>query len=196
VGIIGGIGSGKSTVARWIAEQHPVRVIDADQVGHHVLKEPAIIATLQREFGPTILNAQGQIDRQALAQRVFGHGEAQRVAREKLEQIVHPAIRAAIEQQLAQVDPATHQAVLLDAAVLLEAGWSDICDLILYIDTPAEVRQARVARQRGWSAEELAAREASQWPLDRKQQAADAVLLNTGNLAEVGTQAWQVLQRM
>lgn len=196
VGIIGGIGSGKSTISRWISEHHPVLVIDADMVGHRVLLEPQIIAALQATFGPRILNDHGQVDRNTLAQLVFGHGDAQRESRRKLEQIAHPAIRAAIEQQLAQIDPATYQAVLLDAAVLLEAGWADVCDAILYIDTPTEIRQARVATQRGWSVAELASREASQWPLDRKKQAAQAVIPNDGDVAMTGTNAWGVLRKL
>ncbi|MBI1346038.1 dephospho-CoA kinase [bacterium] len=196
VGIIGGIGSGKSSVARWVAEHHSGRVIDADQLGHLVLKDPAIIASLSAAFGSSILTPQGEIDRKSLASLVFGEEASQEDARRQLEQIVHPAIRRAMEQRLAEIDPQTDQLVLLDAAVLLEAGWSDICDAILFIDTPLETRRKRVARQRGWSPEELERRERSQWSLERKQAAATAVLPNTGDIVTTGTAVWNTLRRL
>jgi dephospho-CoA kinase len=83
---------------------------------------------------------------------------------------------------------------VLDAAVLLEAGWNDLCDVVVFIDTPQADRIARVQAGRGWSAAELAKREASQWPLPRKRAAADAVLDNSNDVDHAARQLEQVIQ--
>lgn len=193
IGIIGGIGSGKSAVARWVMERHPVAVIDADRIGHEVLQQPEIKDRLREAFGAEIFDANGGVIRSALGRKVFGPTAEHQRAREQLEAIVHPAIRQVIEQQLQSVDPIRYTAVLLDAAILLETGWADVCQEIVFIETPLEHRRQRVAA-RGWSPEELAKREASQWPLDRKRSAASFVLSNSGSLDDAGHALWEFLR--
>ena len=83
--------------------------------------------------------------------------------------------------------------ILLDAALLLEAGWNKVCDLVVYVDTPESDRIARVQANRGWSAAELSLREASQWPLARKQAAADAVIDNSKTLDDAAKQLDEVI---
>jgi dephospho-CoA kinase len=194
IGIVGGIGSGKSALSRWVAERYPVVLIDADQLGHLALADPVIISQLRTAFDDGILDAAGGIDRSALARRVFGAAPAQRIARQQLEAIVHPAIRQRAEALIAAAEPQQHAAVLLDAAILLEAGWRPLCDRVIYIDTPLAQRQAATAA-RGWTPEQLAEREASQWPLDKKRAAADIIIRNDGPLAEAGSQLWQAIEQ-
>lgn len=191
---MGGIGSGKSTLARWVAERHPVAVIDADRIGHQLLEAPAVIERLRREFGDAILNERGQIDRSALAKRVFGPSAEHRSARSTLEAVVHPMIQREIERQIAAVDTNMVRCVLLDAAVLLESRWSTVCDRVIFIDTPDERRRAHVSANRGWSGEELARREASQWPLAEKRARAGAVVTNDGTVAEGGERLWRAIE--
>ncbi len=194
IGIVGGIGSGKTALTRWVAERYPVVLIDADQLGHAALTDPAIITQLQAVFDDSILDASGAISRVELAKRVFGPDSDQRIARQQLEAIVHPAIRQRALAQMAATDPQTHVAILLDAAILLETGWRDMCDLVVYVDTPNAQRQAAVAA-RGWSPAQLAEREASQWSLDRKRAAADVVIRNDSTLAEAGSRLWQTIEQ-
>ncbi len=194
VGIVGGIGSGKSALSRWVAERYPVVLIDADQLGHAALTDPTVITQLRTVFDDGILEACGGISRAELAKRVFGQHRDQQVARQQLEAIVHPAIRQRAEARMAEADPQQHVAVLLDAAILLEAGWRDLCSLVVYVDTPEAQRQAAVAA-RGWSPTQLTEREASQWPLDRKRATADVVIHNDGTLAEAGSQLWQAIEQ-
>ncbi|MDZ4685974.1 MAG: dephospho-CoA kinase [Planctomycetaceae bacterium] len=195
VGLIGGIGSGKSAVAKWVADRHPVLVIDADRLGHQALDLKSLRDQLRAAFGDDIFDNAGRIVRSALGRTVFGESEAQQSARRKLESIVHPEIRRAIEQQLRTLDASTHQYVLLDAAVMLETGWSNVCEEIVFIDTPEEQRRERVLA-RGWSADELARREASQWPLEQKRQAATQVIRNDGSLDDAGTALWEFLRNL
>lgn len=195
VGVIGGVGSGKSAVAQWVAERHPVERVDADQLGHLVLQNPAIRAALAQAFGNGILTATGDIDRRRLAELVFGVSTGQQAARSRLEAIVHPAIRAEMERKLADIEPGRTDAVLLDAALLLEANWDNVCDAIVFIDTTPEQRAERVREQRQWSAQELADRESSQWPLSEKRARASLTIDNSGPLEDAGNRLWRYLEQ-
>lgn len=174
-------------MARWAAERLPVLLLDADQLGHRALKVPEIRAQLVTEFGPQIVDASGEVDRRLLALRVFGERAEEVQARRRLEAIVHPQLRAEMEQQLRSLNPDQTQAVLLDAALLQEAGWDDVCDAVVFIEIPESERARRVFNQRGWNADELAAREASQWPVERKRSLATHRVWNTGALAAAGS---------
>ena len=197
VGLIGGVGSGKSSVARRLQaiSHRPVAVIDADQLGHQVLHLPTVKERILQRFGPTVFNSQGDISRSSLGRLVFGADATAMPARRDLEAIVHPEIRTLAEQsirELRQQGPV--ELILLDAAILLEAGWNDACDLVVFVDAPEADRIARVQAGRGWSAAELAKREASQWPLPRKRAAADAVIDNSNSVDDAARQLEQVIQ--
>ncbi len=102
---------------------------------------------------------------------------------------MHPEIRSLMERKIRELRrQANVEAILLDAAVLLEAGWNDLCDVVVFIDTPEADRIARVQAGRGWSAAELAKREASQWPLPRKRAAADSVIDNSNSVDDAARQ--------
>lgn len=187
IGLIGGIGAGKSRVAEEFASLGAL-VLDADQIGHRLLEQrPSRDLVLER-FGPSILaensgaeGAEGAappIDRKALGKIVFSDASARRA----LEAILHPRMRRTFEKAIARASRKGEVgAVVLDAAVLIEAGWDDLCDLVVFVDAPREVRLARLAASRGWTAETLARREAAQLPLETKRQRADEVLVNGGD---------------
>jgi dephospho-CoA kinase len=166
LGIVGGVASGKSVVAGEFARLG-AQVLDADQAGHDVLREPEVIAALVERWGKRILLPDGQIHRAAVAQIVFVEkgGEERRF----LEQITHPRIAARLTQQFEGARKAGEcQVVILDAALLFEAGWNQLCEATVFVDAPRDVRLARAAT-RGWTAEQFAAREAQQLPLDEKR---------------------------
>ncbi|OYW12413.1 MAG: hypothetical protein B7Z55_18300, partial [Planctomycetales bacterium 12-60-4] len=104
-----------------------------------------------------------------------------------------PAIRRAMERQVGEVDPAACSGVLLDAALLQEAGWDAVCDAVVFIDVAPALRFERVQQQRGWSRAELSAREQSQWSLERKQGAATHTVGNGGSLETAGRELWEIL---
>lgn len=183
IGIVGGIGSGKSAIANGLAKARPIAVIDADLIGHQALEQPPVQHRLRDQFGTGIFDGTHSIIRSELAARVFGSTAEHTAAREALQKIVHPVIQQNIEQQIDDIrHQADHQAILLDAAVLLETDWKTACDHIIFIDAPRDQRLQRVRETRNWNAAELTRREASQLPLADKQSRADWVLDNSGRL--------------
>ena len=184
IGLVGGVASGKSLVAKLFVE-FGAGLLDADRTGHEVLAhDPEVRAALVERWGPSILASDGTIDRSAVAARVFGEGEPAAREREFLENLLHPRIGAVLAEIKSQFVAAGQKAVVLDAPLLLEAGWGPLCDVIVMVEADRNTRLAR-AQQRGWNAAEFARREASQWPVEKKRAAAHASLANTGSSDEL-----------
>ncbi len=190
VGLVGGIGSGKSRVAALFRERGG-RVIAGDDLGHEALRQPAIRARITARWGKELLDDTGAINRRRLAVIVF----ADAAQRHALEAIVHPWIKQRMREEVAtaQADPPV-RFVVVDAAILLEAGWNDLCDRLVFVDAPPEVRRQRIADQRGWTADEVAARELAQLPLTAKAVRADYTLLNGGSLESLKQNVDDLLQ--
>ena len=193
-GIVGGIGSGKSSVVR-LVQGLRLFFVDADRVGHELLSDGVIRDAIVSAFGVSVLDAAGQIDRRRLATEVFGALSEQQTRRTQLNEIMHPAIRAEIREQI-EHHPHNAECVILDAALLLEAGWADECDAVIFIDTPLALRQQRVAETRGWTAEEHGRREASQWSLEMKRKFADFTVDNSGSPEFAVVKIEQVLREI
>lgn len=194
IGILGGIGSGKSSVIRHVTGFH-LQIIDADKIGHDLLQDADVLSQLTQTFPSSVFDSSGHVVRSKLAQLVFGDSKEQQAALNQLEQIIHPAIRREIVAQLDTLADGI-DAVILDAAILLEAGWASVCDYLIYIDTPKPLRLKRVNTNRNWSAEELDRREAAQLPPDKKKQHADFIVDNSGTLDEAAAQMTQILQQL
>lgn len=184
VGLIGGIGSGKSQVAAAFA-RHGARIIAGDQLAHAALRDPEVLAKVVGRWGQDALGAEGEIDRRALATIVFADPEELKA----LESITHPWIRGRLRAELeaARRDPNV-PFIVLDAAIMLEAGWDDVCDRLVFIDAPRSVRLERLTRQRGWTEKEMDARERAQLPLTEKAIRADHVLDNSTSLEHLDRQ--------
>ena len=194
VGIVGGVGAGKSSVVASIRELH-LDVIDADRIGHELLLQDNIRQSICGVFGKEMLDPTGQIDRERLAGKVFGTSDEQTNNRRRLNEILHPAIRRKVLQEIQQV-PQEADAIILDAALLLEAGWADECNAIIFVDTPIELRQQRVAASRGWSPEELQKRELSQWSVAQKRAHAQYVVDNSGSATAAAEQMRTILNQI
>jgi dephospho-CoA kinase len=184
LGLIGGMGSGKSFIANELA-RHGGRIISGDLAGHEALRQPDIKGKLVERWGRKILEENGDINRRVVAGVVFNSDEERRA----LEGLVFPFIeqRFREESAKAQYDPAV-RFVVLDAAIMLEAGWNNVCDRLVYVDSPRALRLQRLREQRGWKEEEVAVREQAQMPLDEKRRRADAVIENSGTLEEAARQ--------
>lgn len=189
-GLIGGIASGKSFVAALLAERGAV-VLDADRYAHAVLDEPEVRAALIERWGAGIEMADGSLDRGEIAQRVFGETEQAVAERQFLEGLIHPRVRERLREELQAARERGAPAAVLDIPLLIEAHWADECDAVLFVDTPAGVRQARAA-ERGWTPEELARREAAQTPVEVKRAGAAAVIPGTdeGAARTAVAEAW------
>ncbi|MFZ9692828.1 MAG: dephospho-CoA kinase [Phycisphaerales bacterium] len=190
IGLAGAIGAGKSAVARILAEAGCV-VADADAATRAILASREAAETLGAWWGPGILAGDGTVDRGAVARIVF----ADPAERKRLEGFVHPRVQAA---RAAAFDaaPAEAPALVVDAPLLFEAGLDGGCDHIVFVDCPRAIRLDRVAKHRGWSDEELARREAAQWPLDRKRLRADSVVVNDADAASLRTKVLDLLKRI
>lgn len=186
IGLTGGIASGKSTVARLLAEQGAV-VLDADVVAHEVLQEGEVREALTTRWGSETYNAAGELDRRAVATRVFGKAEDAAEERRFLESLVHPRVRAKLTAELKRLASTTTPAAVLDIPLLLEAGWAKQCDHVLFIDADHQQRASR-AQSRGWNLEELTWREAAQVPITEKRAQADFVISNSGSSPDLERQ--------
>lgn len=190
LGILGGIGCGKSTIGALFADRGAV-VLDADRSAHAAFADPAVKSRIAARFDG-VLDARGEVDRGALGKIVF----ADSAARESLEAIVHPWVHEDLERRLqtARSDPRT-RLVVLDVPLLLETGWDSACDALIYIDTPLAERERRVSANRGWSSAELARREAQQRPLEEKRARSAHVIDNSGPRADAARDVDAIFRR-
>jgi dephospho-CoA kinase len=177
IGLIGGIGSGKSFVAKLFGELGCC-VIDSDAQVRDAYRDPKVIGTIRGWWGDQVLHPDGTINRSALAARVFSDP----AEKSRLEGLLHPMVHEARARQMAAVakDPQV-VAYVWDTPLLLEAGLAGQCDAVVLVDAPVEQRLARVKARNDWDAAELLRREKSQMALDRKRGLSDHVITNTAD---------------
>ena len=190
IGIVGGIGSGKSFVASLFGELGCM-VIDSDQQIAQAYDQQNVQQTLVQWWGPDVLDAAGQVRRKTIADIVF----ANPAERQRLEGLLHPLIAQMRDRQMASAEPQT-VAFVWDAPLLIEAGLAAQCDAIVFVDVPEEVRMQRVMATRGWTMQEWQRRENNQTPLDNKRKMARFIVRNTAGLDEVRSQVRHVLSRI
>lgn len=190
IGLIGGVASGKSAVAKGF-ERLNCAILDGDALGHQVLDEPAVVEAAKRRWGESVIK-DGQLQRQAIATRVFSPQPENRTELEFWESITHPRIGDLLKQEIKKIRAAgQHAGIVLDAAVLLKAGWEKECDFIVFVDAPPAVRLNR-ALSRGWSASQLREREAAQLSIEEKRRQSDFVIDNSGDLDQTYEQVHEV----
>jgi dephospho-CoA kinase len=181
IGLTGGIGSGKSTVARYLEGLGAV-VIDLDKVGHEVLKSGSrAFKRVVGEFGEKILNARGEIDRARLGKLVFKDHKALG----RLNRIVHPAIDEIIDKRIEEYRRRGVKVVVLEAAAMLEAGKAAQADEIWVTSAPEATVLRRLSKRSGYSEEEAKARIRSQLTNAERIKQADVVIDTDGSLDEV-----------
>jgi dephospho-CoA kinase len=179
IGLVGGVASGKSLVARQFARLG-AGLLDADRAAHEVLRLPPIEAVVAARWGKGIFGPDGHVDRAGLARIVFAPPPDGPRQREYLEQLIHPEVHRMLLRQADEMAAAGVQVAVLDVPLLLEAGWAAQCEPLLYVDVPRPMRLAR-AVERGWSEEQFAAREDAQESLDYKRRAASLIVDNSGS---------------
>ncbi|MBI3084947.1 MAG: dephospho-CoA kinase [candidate division NC10 bacterium] len=188
VGLTGGIATGKSTVAAMFAARGAA-VVDADRIAH-ALQEPGQPCHHQivEAFGTELLDGAGRIDRRRLGARVF----AEPAARRRLEAIMHPAIRAACENEIRAAEASGRPVCLVDAALILESGQRDRFDAIVLVSAPEAVQVDRLVRSRRLTEAEARQRIQSQWTTTAKAALADFVIDTGGDLADTEGQVARV----
>ncbi len=192
IGLVGGIGSGKSAVADDF-ESLGCLVIRSDRIAHEVLEQPAVKAALRQWWGDEILAADGRVDRCAVARRTFNNP----VELERLNRLVHPKVDEIRRDLMAAYRQSSAvKAVVWDTPLLVETGLYKQCDAIIFVNTPFEQRLARVQAARGWTADELKIREDRQASLDKKKEISDDVIDNGGDKAARLSQVRRVLSRI
>ncbi len=184
IGLTGGIGSGKSTVAQWFIKQG-VPVLDADKTVHGLLQSDAItISKLIEEFGSDILDENRQIDRNRLGKRVFRDVNA----RKRLERIVHPRVVECMNEEKEALRATGSKVCVWDVPLLFEAGFERFVDEVWVVWIPRDLQISRVLTRDKLSLGEVEARIAAQGSLDEKRQRADVVIDNSGNESETVSQ--------
>ena len=195
LGIVGGIASGKSLVSRRLAELG-AEVLDADRLGHEVLFDPEVKRAIRGRWGDEVFDADGQVDRRQLAAVVFAGLPDSREELDYLEQLTHPRIGQRLRETMDRMARTGASSVLvLDAALLLEAGWDRYCDKILFVETPRCIRLQR-AEQRGWTEAGFEAREAAQASVESKRIRADIVIDNSSTPEHTYEQLETVWRRL
>jgi len=174
IGILGGIGSGKSTVAAEFAKLK-CKVIDADKIAHTLLDTKTIRDRIVSCFGEAVLNAAGKIDRNKLADTVFTDADNLST----LNKIVHPVVLARVEQLIEQYDRQNQvKAIVLDMPLLVEVGWDKRCDRLIFVDCKPRLRADRAKKMGIFNENQLRIRENFQISVDSKAKLTDNIIDN------------------
>jgi dephospho-CoA kinase len=183
VGLTGGIGSGKSTVAGMLEERGAV-ILDADDLARRAVERgsPGLVKLVD-EFGPDILNADGSLDRAKMAEIAFADEDA----RQRLEAVVHPEVARLFAEELQRLRT-TAAVVVYSVPLLVERGLQSIMDVVATVSASEEVRVARVAAERGMTEPEIRRRMAAQVSDAEREAVADVVLHNGGSVADLESQ--------
>ncbi len=193
IGLTGGIASGKSTVTKFFKDRD-VPVIDADILGHRTY-DPGTdtFAAVVQAFGSELVDADGSIDRRVLGGKVFGKPDELK----RLTDIVWPGIRKLASQSLSDFEAAGNSLVVLEAAVMFEAGWEDLVDEVWVVVVEPDLAVQRLATRNGLDEAAARARIESQLSNAERIARANKVITNNGTLEDLQTgieQAWDELQ--
>lgn len=187
IGIVGGIGAGKSTVAQSF-QRLGCYVVDSDARAREALDRPDVREQLVQWWGADILTPGGRVDRTKVGSIVFGLP----AERARLEGLVHPIVRQERARMIEEAAQYWAKGVIVDAPLLFEAGVDKECDAVVFVESSREVRLERVRRTRGWSEAEFDRREAAQMALDDKRARCQYVIVNDGE-QNLDAQAERVL---
>jgi len=187
IGIMGGLGSGKSSVAAEFGKLG-CAVIDADRIAHQLLDTEDIARKVRDAFGPEVFGADGDIDRAALGERTFESSE--NVA--KINDILHPEILIKCTQLIAEYNNSDIKAIILDLPLLIEVGWHKKCDILIFIDCPEPIRAQRTEKNGHLSKKLLKKRENFQISLDKKSKIAHYTINNHSDLSVMAEQVARI----
>ncbi len=192
IGLTGGIGSGKSTVSRFLAELGAV-ILDTDKIGHEAFKpDTEIWRKVVAAFGRQILTPDGNIDRRKLGETVFGNPESL----SQLNQTMHPRMYNMVKAQLEEYRQQGTRVAVLEAPLLLEAGWTSLVDEIWVTTAPEATVLKRLEERSGMSQAESLTRIRSQLPSAERVRRADVVINTDCDLDELKSKVKELWQRL
>lgn len=192
VGLTGGIGAGKSTVANML-EEHGAVIIDADEISRELVEpgEPAL-HLLVEEFGPEIIRPDGSLNRGALAAAAFSDEEGTA----KLNAIMHPLIRAESTRRLQAAAEEGADIVVYDMPLLVETDQADLVDLVVVVDVPVEMQIERATSMRGLEEFDVKRRIAVQATREDRRAVADVVIDNSGDRWQTQRQVDELWEKL
>ena len=191
-GITGGVGAGKSEVLTYLGQNYDATVIQADEAGYLVmLPGGECYGEIVKLFGRQITTETGELDRKRIAEIVFQDEEKLKA----LNAIVHPAVKRYIKKAIAAAEKAGTEYVFVEAALLIEEKYDEICDELWYIYTTEENRRARLKASRGYSDAHVDRIFASQLSEEEYRRHCRVVIDNNGTLEETLTQTEEALRR-
>jgi dephospho-CoA kinase len=192
IGILGGIGSGKSTVAGYFAKLG-CAVIDADTIAHEVLETTEVQGILAHRFGAAVFTADGHVNRKALASIVFS--DPAKLA--FLNSIVHPRTLQRVQESITDIrQNRLAKAIIIDAPLLVEAGWDKKCDNLVFVECNKDYRLSRLLQRSGIDRKQLEEREKFQISLDKKASLAYYTISNNSDLSALEGQVSCVFSRI
>ena len=192
IGLCGGVGAGKSTIAREF-QRLGCRVIDSDEISRDILMRPDIIRTLTAWWGSEILRRDGRPDRRQIADLIFKDEDQKR----RLESLLHPLI---LDQQEVIITGGIRDhkvaAIILDSPLLFESNLDRRCDAVVFVEACESLRLRRIESVRQWGVEELRRRESCQTPMAEKRARSRFSILNEGSIEQSRSQVVRVLQQV
>ena len=188
IGILGGLGSGKSTVAAEFAKLG-CAVIDADKIAHELLEKSAVREKVVASFGQAILDSTGKIGHKELADIVFADADKLSL----LDEIIHPLVLRRAEELIKQYNRQNQvKAIVLDMPLLVEVGWAKRCDRLIFVDCRRQIRAERVKKMGFFNENQLKIRENFQISLDKKRNIADNIIDNNSGFSALTEQVTNI----
>ena len=184
IGLTGSIASGKSTVSTML-KRKGFPIVDADEIARQVVELGSpVLQEISRVFGESVLQADGSLNREKLGEIIFNDEEM----RQKLNSIIHPAIRQEMLKQKDEWLAGGANTVIMDIPLLFESKLQSFVDTIIVVSVTPEIQKERLIARNVLSEEEADRRIQSQLPVKEKEKAADAVLFNNGTVEETEKQ--------
>jgi dephospho-CoA kinase len=193
IGLTGGIGSGKSTIAAMFTARG-ANLIDADVIAREVVAVGSpVLVEIKKQFGPGVIQGDGTLDRAALGAIVF----ADEAKKAELERIIHPAIRAMLLRRMAEAEAQQPAGVtIVDIPLLFESGYDAFLERIVVVYVPKAIQVKRVMAREGWDEQMALLRIAQQMDIEQKRERATFVIDNRGSFAESEQQVDAYLQQL